>query len=89
MYKHFFTRPEIYEQLRLEIDQAQGFPNYIATTCIPPIADLPLDEQGNCHLHVNIDYVVEKFCNAEGVFEFIESSSEEVVIGDITSLVSE
>lgn len=89
MYKHFFTRPEIYEQLRKELDQSQGFPNHIAITSIPPVEELDFDEHGNCHLHVNIDYVVEKFSGAEGAFEFIESFSEEVVISDITSPVSE
>lgn len=78
MHKHFFTTPEIYEQLRAEIDQSRGFPNHIATTCIPPADNLYTDEQGNCYIHVNLEYVVEKFSNTEGVFEIIDKDSAEV-----------
>ena len=71
MHKRFFTTPEIYEQLRAEIDQSQGFPNHIAITCIPPVDETFIDADGNCYLSVNVNYIIDKFENTPGVIELI------------------
>jgi hypothetical protein len=50
--------PDVYEQARLHLDSAWGYPNEATrtVTAIPPASDLPMDSQGMVYLDVSSEY---------------------------------
>lgn len=56
--RYFRAYPEVYEQVRLALDSAWGYPNSETKTdtAIPPSAELQSDAQGRVYLAISAEY---------------------------------
>lgn len=56
--RYFRSTAAIYEQVRATLDQAWGYPNAETKTltAIPPVGELPTDQQGRVYLAISAEY---------------------------------
>ena len=59
----FKASPEIYEQIRISMDQEHGLPSDYALTWFTPAVEAPKDVDGNCLIGC-IDPICERFRQA-------------------------
>lgn len=56
--RYFRSDAVTYEAIRAQLDAAWGYPNAETKTetAIPPVAELPADDQGRVYLAISADY---------------------------------
>lgn len=56
-HRFFRATPDVYENVRAQIDAAWGYPTPAGTqTCIPPASDQVKDASGKCVIGVAVDW---------------------------------
>lgn len=56
--RYFRSAPAVYERIRSQLDAAWGYPNAETKTltAIPPVSELPTDDQGRVYLAISAAY---------------------------------
>lgn len=88
MSRYFRSTPSVYEQVRATLDAAWGYPNEQTKTltAIPPVGELPADQQGRVYLEISAAYC-EYVLPSQMLTELLASGAvEEVTEQDYAAL---